>query len=81
MNKQIISRLVKGKKNIFNAVVKVGSRKFQLDGVGESALKVKLNSPKGFPHLDVSAFLNWDDYDDFTSQEKALIQAFIDELP
>lgn len=79
--KEIVSCLVKGKKSIFNAVVKVSGRKFQLGGVGDSALKVKLNSPKGFPHLDVSGFLNWDNYDDFTEQEKALVQAFIDELP
>lgn len=79
--KEIISCLVKGKKSIFNAVVKVSGRNFQLAGVGNSALKVKINSPKGFPHLELSGFLNWDNYDQFTEQEKALVQAFIDELP
>lgn len=79
--KNIIQSLVKGKKSIFNCEVKVANRKFQLGGVGSKALKVKLNSPKGFPHLDISGFLNWDKYDEFTEQEKALVQAFIDELP
>lgn len=81
MVKQIISSLVKGKKSIFNCEVKVGRRVFRLGGVGESALKVKLNAPSGFPHLDVNGFLNWDKYDEFTENEKALVQAFVDELP
>lgn len=79
--KEIISCLVKGKKSIFNCTVKVSGRNFTLGGVGSQALKVKLNAPKGFPHLDISGFLSWDKYDEFTEQEKALVQAFIDELP
>lgn len=78
---EIISCLVKGKKSIFNCEVKVSGRKFQLAGVGKQALKVRLNSPKSFPHLEVSGFINWDKYNEFTPQEKALVQAFIDELP
>lgn len=81
MIENIKNSLVSGKKDIFNCVVKVSNRNFQLAGVGKSALKVKLNSPKSFPHLDVSAFLSWEDYEEFTPQEKALVQAFIDELP
>ena len=79
--KEIISCLVKGKKSIFNVEVKVSNRKFQLAGVGKQALKVRIPSPKGFPHLELSGFINWDKYEEFTPQEKALIQAFIDELP
>lgn len=79
--KEIISCLVKGKKSIFNCEVKVSNRKFQLAGVGSKALKVRVNSPKGFPHLELNGFINWDKYDEFTEQEKALVQAFVDELP
>ena len=81
MKYDFVESLVKGKKSIFNHKVKVGRRAFTLGGVGNSALKVKLNPPKDFPHLDVSGFLNWDKYEEFTPQEKALVQAFVDELP
>ena len=81
MVKEIIKSLVKGKKSIFNAQVKVGRRTFTLGGVGNSALKVKLNSPKNFPHLDLSGFLSWEKYEEFTPQEKELVQKFLDELP
>ena len=79
--KEIISCLVKGKKSIFNCQVKVANRCFTLGGVGSKALKVKLNPIKNFPHLEVFGFINWDKYDEFTPQEKALVQAFLDELP
>ena len=78
--KSIVKSLVKGKKSIFDSQVKVANRKFQLGGVGNNALKVKMNPPKGFPHLDVSGFLNWDKFDEFTPQEKELIKSFYDKL-
>lgn len=81
MVKNIINSLVNGKKDIFNAQVKVSGRIFTLGGVGNKALKVKMNSPKGFPHLELSGFINWDLYDEFTPQEKQLVQEFYDRLP
>ena len=77
MKKELISR----KKEIFNAQVKVSGRIFTLGGLGESALKVKLNSPKGFPHMDTNAFINWKHEKEFTESEIALIKAFYEKLP
>lgn len=77
---KIVSALIARKSKIFNSTVKVGNRKFKLNGLGTSALKVKLNSPSGFPHLDVVGFINWDKWNEFTPQEKELIQAFYSQI-
>ena len=72
----VVSALISQKRKIFNSSVKVGNRVFKLGGLGSSALKVKLNSPKGYPHLDLQGFLSWDKWDEFTPQEKELVKAF-----
>lgn len=77
----IISGLIRGKKSIFNCKVKVSRRIFQLGGVGSKALKVRVNPPKNFPHLELSGFLDWDKWEEFTEQEKELVRAFYNELP
>lgn len=77
---KIVSALISQKNKIFNSTVKVSNRKFKLNGLGASALKVKLNSPQGFPHLDVIGFINWDKWNEFTPQEKELVQAFYSQL-
>lgn len=77
---KIVSALISQKNKIFNSTVKVANRKFKLNGLGSSALKVKLNSPSGFPHLDVVGFINWDKWDEFTPQEKELVEAFYSQI-
>lgn len=76
----IVSALISQKSKIFNSTVKVSNRRFKLNGLGASALKVKLNSPSGFPHLDVVGFINWDKWDEFTPQEKELVKAFYSQI-
>lgn len=80
--KSIISSLVKGKKQLWNFVFpnKVLGREASLGGIGKQALKIKLSTTKTYPHLDVSGFLNWEHYDEFTKEEKALVDALIKEL-
>lgn len=76
----VVSALIAQKKSIFNCRIKVGNRVFQLAGLGASALKVRLNPIKGYPHLEVQAFLNWDKWDEFTPQEKELVKAFYSQI-
>lgn len=81
MNKnKIVSALIARKNTIFNSSVKVGNRVFKLNGLGSSAIKVKLNSPKNFPHLDVIGFISWENWDEFTEQEQELIKAFYSQI-
>ena len=82
MKLEFVESLVKGKKGLWNFVFpkKVLGRKTTLAGIGESALKIKLETSKAYPHLDVSAFLNWEHYEDFTAEEKELVQALLNEL-
>lgn len=79
---KIKNSLVNGKKQLWNFVFpkKICGRTASLAGLGDSALKIKLDSPKSYPHLDISGFISWDNYNDFTKEEKALVQALLDEL-
>lgn len=77
---KIVSALIAGKKSIFNCRIKTGNRVFQLGGVGASALKVRLNPIKGYPHLEISGFINWEHWDEFTPQEKELVKAFYSQI-
>lgn len=82
MNKnQIVSALIAGKKSIYNCRIKSGRRVFQLGGIGSQTLKVRLNSPKGYPHLEISGFIRWDKWDEFTKEEKELVMTFYNQLP
>ena len=80
--KSIINSLVKGKKQLWNFVfpTKVLGRQASLGGVGKQALKIKLSTTKTYPHLDIAGFLNWEHYDEFTKEEKALVDALLKEL-
>lgn len=82
MIESIKSSLVKGKKSLWNFEFsqKVAGHKATLGGLGNSAVTLKLSSNKSFPHLDIKAFLNWESYEEWTPQEKALVQALMDEL-
>ena len=79
---EFVSRLVKGKKSLWNFSFssKVCGRKATLGGIGSKALTLKLGASAKYPHLDIKGFLNWEDYDDWTPEEKALVQALLDEL-
>ena len=80
MKNKVISDLISRKKSIFNCRIKVGSRKFQLAGVGSSSIKVKPTRLKNYPHLEIVGFLSWKDWDNFTKEEKALVEAFYNSL-
>ena len=82
MISEIKSRLVKGKKSLWNFSFpsKVCGRPATLGGLGDHAVTLKLSPSKNYPHLDIKAFLNWNSYDDWTDEEKALVQALINEL-
>lgn len=78
---KIISALIARKNRIFNLRVKVGSRKFQLAGVGAKTLKVKPTRLPGYPHLELVGFLEWKEWNNFTPEEKKLVEAFYKSLP
>ena len=82
MISQIKNRLVKGKKSLWNFAfpMKVLGRQTSLGGIGPKAVTIKLQPSKTYPHLDIKGFLMWDDYDSFTPEEKALIDALLKEL-
>lgn len=77
-----VKSLVKGKKSLWNFVFpkKICGRTASLAGLGESALKVKLEAPKSYPHMDITGFISWDKYDEFTKEELALVKALQDQL-
>lgn len=80
MKNKIISALITQKNKIFNLNVKVGTRKFQLAGVGSKSLKVRLSLSK-YPHLELIGFLDWSQWNNFTDEEKQLVEAFYGSLP
>ena len=82
MIRDTISRLVKGKKSLWDFAFpqKVIGRKTTLGGLGDKALTIKLETSKTYPHLDIKAFLMWRDYENFTKEERALVDALIKEL-
>lgn len=82
MNKNdIVSALIAQKSKIFNSTVKIGTRKFQLAGVGGQTLKVRPTRLPKYPHLELVGFLNWSEWDNFTKEEQKLVEAFYGSLP
>lgn len=59
---------------------KVLGRKTKLGGIGPKALTIKLESSKAFEHLDIKCFLNWEKFDEFTPEEKKLVESLINQL-
>ena len=76
----IVSALIAGKKSIFNLRIKNGNRKFQLAGVGAKSLKVRPTRLPDYPHLELVGFLSWNEWDEFTPQEKKLVEAFYSQI-
>lgn len=81
MKDKVISALMAQKKKIFNITVKVGTRKFQLAGVGAQTLKVRPTRLPKYPHLELVGFLSWSEWDNFTKEEEKLVEAFYGSLP
>ena len=69
------------KNSIFNCKVKSNRRIFQLAGVGSENLKVRPNRMANYPHLELVGFLPWDKWDEFSDEEKALVEAFYKQIP
>lgn len=78
----IKNRLVKGKQQLWDYIFpqKVLNRRTTLGGLGEKAVTIKLQSSQSYPHLDIKAFLMWADYDDWTEEERELVNALLKEL-
>lgn len=70
------------KKALWNAEFdkKVLGRKTTLGGIGPKALTIKLETSKTFEHLDIKCFLNWEHFDEFTTEEKALVEFLLNQL-
>lgn len=81
---QIISTLTdeQNKKTLWNTEFdkKVLGRKTKLGGIGPKALTIKLETSKAFEHLDIKCFLNWEHFEDFTKEEKALVEFLLNQL-
>lgn len=80
----IISRLTNkdNKKSLWNFKFpnKVCGRKATLRGLGEQAVAIKLESTKTYPHLDIKCFLNYETFDEWTDEEKALVESLLNQL-
>lgn len=76
------NQLIKGKKQLwdFKFPQKVINRPSMLGGIGDKALTIKLESSKKYPHLDIKAFLMWEEYNEWTEEEKKLVQVLLEEL-
>ena len=59
---------------------KVCGRKATLRGLGGQAIAIKLESTKKYPHLDIKCFLNYDSFEDWTDEEKKLVEVLLNQL-
>lgn len=59
---------------------KICGRKASLRGLGQQAIAIRLETSKKFPHLDIKAFLNYENFDDWTDEEKALVDTLLNQL-
>lgn len=59
---------------------KVLGRKTKLGGLGPKAVTIKLEPSKTYEHLDIKAFLNWDKFEEWTPEEKALVESLLNQL-
>ena len=82
--KDAISKLTKkeNKKALwdFEFPTKVCGRKATLRGLGTQAVAIKLESTKKYPHLDIKCFLNYETFDEWTDEEKALVESLLNQL-
>ena len=83
MNK-IVKKIInkKNRKALWNTKFtnKVAGRPAELGGLGGSALKIRLETSKDYPHVDICAYLNWSDWDRYTQKEKQLIEDLLNQL-
>lgn len=59
---------------------KVAGRPAELGGLGGHSLKMRLQTSKDYPHVDICAYLNWSDWDKYTQKEKQLIEDLLNQL-
>lgn len=59
---------------------KVCGRKATLRGLGNQAIAIKLETTKTYPHLDIKAFLNYESFDEWTKEEKELVESLLNQL-
>lgn len=59
---------------------KVCGRKATLRGLGGQAIAIKLESSKKYPHLDIKCFLNYNTIEDWTEEEKQLVEVLLNQL-
>lgn len=59
---------------------KVCGRKATLRGLGSQAVAIKLESTKKYPHLDIKCFLNYESFEEWTDEEKALVESLLNQL-
>ena len=59
---------------------KVCGRKASLRGLGNQAIAIRLESSKKFPHLDIKGFLNYESFEEWTDEEKALVDTLLNQL-
>lgn len=78
---KIVSALITKKNSIYNLRVKVGTRKFQLAGIGAKNLKVRPTRLPKYPHMELVGFLDWSKWNEFTKEEQELVKAFYGSLP
>lgn len=82
--KKNIEKLCKkeNKKTLWNFEFpnKVCGRKASLRGLGSQAIAIKLETSKAFPHLDIKGFLNYESYDEWTKEEKQLVEILLNQL-
>lgn len=81
---QIIKQLTKkeNKKSLwdFQFPNKVCGRKASLRGLGNKAIAIRLETTKKYPHLDIKGFLNYDSFDEWTDEEKELVESLLNQL-
>lgn len=81
---QIIKDLTKkeNKKALwdFQFPQKICGRKASLRGLGSHAIAIRLETSKKFPHLDIKCFLNYETFDDWTKEEKQLVESLLNQL-
>lgn len=59
---------------------KVCGRKASLRGLGSQAIAIRLETSKKFPHLDIKCFLNYETFENWTPEEKALVESLLNQL-
>ena len=81
---QIIEKLTdkQNKKALWDFVFpsKICGRKASLRGLGSQAIAIRLESTKAFPHLDIKCFLNYETYEDWTDEERKLVDTLLNQL-